>query len=359
MGFIQEGDKEYQALQKFNDYVQNPKDKPRVLLKINKDGKIRSVTDPGCSIKKLAYWFDLLFNKDAYNLGRVGHRALEGKSGSDSATYIAVLQSARDNIRQKMEGTSKTAAKTTQAVSQQLGILPSPPADAQLVRDTKVKGKHQETDVRGYDWKDAYSKKGHLQEYAKTATCAIIACRGTLSNYSQIPFQDPQSQVTFKSAEQMFHFYKFPPASQARSTIASCPNPDSARTQARSLANAAFQKPGVKEAWDSASKQLMVFIQLAKALEPTTGLLDALDKSGNAFIIEDTSKRQMSQTPEKIWGDNGDGKGDNWLGWAQMEARKIVQDKGGTLTQADVTAYFAHHVQPLLETYYQKYNTRP
>jgi predicted NAD-dependent protein-ADP-ribosyltransferase YbiA (DUF1768 family) len=207
-------------------------------------------------------------------------------------------------------------------------------------------------DVNGYNWKQMYQKQAHLKDYAAKATSAVIASLGTFSNDQREPIKDPMSGQAFKSAEQMFHFYKFPSTFQSeRHAILQCQDPESARKTAQSNFNASND-----QAWNGVNKQLMVFIQLTKALKKDTGLLDALNESGDAFIIEDTSKRQHSGFPEKTWGDNGDGTGENWLGWAQMEARSFIQSKGGALTAKEVQEYFRQNVSAKLEEYYTVFN---
>jgi len=227
---------------------------------------------------------------------------------------------------------------------------------------TKVSATDQEINhLPGYDWKVAYSASGHLGTYASQASNAIISYRGTFSNYQREPFAsvhvdaaDTLLPPVFLSAEQMFHYYKFPPSdSRARQAIMQASTPDDARRSAQSNFNARNGKE-----WAKTNRELMVFIQLAKALERKTGLQEALIQSASDFIIEDTSKRNPTKYQEKTWGDNGDGTGENWLGWAQMKARDYINaciQTRGSFTAKDVQDYFTAHVKGGLELYYRGY----
>lgn len=229
--------------------------------------------------------------------------------------------------------------------------------EALVINSTKIKGTYQEENVGGYDWKEKYSSSPLLNSFAKQAQAAVLACRGTFSNYQKIGFKDPISGKAALSAEHLFHFYKFPPDSAERDKILFSATPDQARKTAASLMGNSFGKMTSKgvtlgQLWGEANKNLMVYIQLAKALEPKTKLMHALIDSGAMFILEDTSSRKNGKFPEKFWGDNGDGTGENKLGWAQMEAREYMLQLGAGFSEISVQDYYHAKVKPMLDEYY-------
>jgi predicted NAD-dependent protein-ADP-ribosyltransferase YbiA (DUF1768 family) len=217
----------------------------------------------------------------------------------------------------------------------------------------------QEAQIGDYNWKQAYSTKAReaeiqkamprMQEFVQQADSAVIAYKGTLSNFQRKKFVDPISKKEMRSAEHMFQMYKFSDKHSIRSTILQQATPADALTAAKQ--HAFFLKDGVLKAWIDCNLNLMVFVQLAKALESKTGLKDDLLASGKDFIIEDTSSKRLTRFSEKFWGDNGDGSGNNQLGYAQMVAREIVKDP--TFSEQTVVDFYTQHVKPKLLDYYQ------
>ena len=96
----------------------------------------------------------------------------------------------------------------------------------------------------------------------------------------------------------------------------------------------------------------MIYIQLLKAYEKGSGLKAALEASGNAFIIEDSSSRHYSSSPDKTWGDNGNGEGKNQLGWRQMIVRDII--KSHHLDETFLKQFYTQNVEPLLRHYWSE-----
>jgi predicted NAD-dependent protein-ADP-ribosyltransferase YbiA (DUF1768 family) len=230
------------------------------------------------------------------------------------------------------------------------------------VRGHVIASRVQETPIADYNWKQAYTKKSsetdiqrampRMQEFVQQADNAVIAYKGTLSNFQRVQFVDPISKKIMPSAEHMFQMYKFSDNHPSRLSILQQTTPADALTAAKR--HAFFLKDGVLKAWIACNLHLMVFIQLAKALEPSTGLKEDLIASKNDFIIEDTSSKRASQFPEKFWGDNGDGSGNNQLGYAQMMAREIVKDP--SFSEQTAIYYYQTSVLPALKAYYKCIN---
>lgn len=215
----------------------------------------------------------------------------------------------------------------------------------------------QKVPTKRYNWKTSYihSSLASMELYARGASQAFIASSGILSNFQQVPFQDPISQKWVKSAAHLFQAYKFP--LKERFKVFTLSTPQEALDYAKTHLPNRY-----KTYWASCSLHLMVYIQLAKALEAKTGLKEHLLETKDAFIIEDTSARRSTAFPERYWGDNGDGSGNNQLGWAQMKARDFIREHEKTKTfNADtVKDYFAIHVKKALESYLaQVYTTDP
>lgn len=285
---------------------------------------------------------------------------------SELPDRMSVLQQAIDAIKQpsrpKQKGPSSTRKFDNLNHLQWI-------ANGIVINGALIPAIAQEKGVgNGYNWVIAYDKKETIsqapgsrivspklegmQQFAKNAhQQAFIAYHGVFSNYQMAPFSDPVEQVQMPSGEHMFHYYKFPPNSTARNQILIQGSPDSARITAQSIG----VPPTCLQQWVNCNLKLMVFIQLAKALEASTGFQQGLNGLGNRFIIEDTSLRNGSNSPEKFWGDNGDGAGRNQLGWAQMKAREIINQ--GHFNQQAVVKYFNAEVKPLLNIYYAAYNS--
>lgn len=226
--------------------------------------------------------------------------------------------------------------------------------DAKIVNGFFIPGNIQESNKGGYNWQAAYAEtaqkheklRGMNQFVQESNGSAVIAFRGIFSNFQTISFQDPLSGEKVHSAEQLFQANKFPPNSEKRNQVFKTTTPRAALQETRGA------KINV-QLWVECNKDLMIYVQLAKALEPLTGLQEALLGSQKAFIIEDTSSTQ-----ETNWGDAGTGLGDNKLGWAQMKARAYIRDciqKRGVFVKEDVLHFYANHVKKSLETYYQSF----
>lgn len=248
----------------------------------------------------------------------------------------------------------------------------------------------QDLNSYGYDWYDCYSNDsdqklntppyahpGALKAYGdpnedfknqahyaneaqRNNAGAIIAHKGPFSNVDQKSFHDPVTGEIFGSAEHMLHYYKMPPTQQGnqyRQEILT-KTPKGALGHAKSYMNANVQHLDRGTKWGKYNTSLEIYMQLVKASEPSTGLADALKESGDAFLIEDTAYRRAKHNdPEYFHGDNGNGTGQNKLGYSQMVARDIIKQNGGKpLTQQQLIDWFSDNVTPQLQEYYNEIN---
>lgn len=306
----------------------------------------------------------------------------EGKTPESYGPRVQALQRYLNLSDKKADATlevtpakGKTTTPTGQAATHEVAVKPRSDRSqdahrGKRIKGTKVNNTHQASPKKGvlspiaYDWKEKYSvaKDSELVQFAKDAKDAVIADYGILSNFQQIPFYDPNLKRTMPSAEHMFHAYKYPPNTDNRKAVFVAEEPKDVlihatghppfpRVTPKEMEEGTKPHPAQME-WDNVSTNLMVFIQLSKALKNETGLQQELKSTGTDFIIEDTSKRHGTKSPETIWGDNGDGSGLNKLGLAQMKARQIIKEAGGQLTEEVVKKFYEDKVKEPLAAYY-------
>lgn len=257
--------------------------------------------------------------------------------------------------------------------------------NARTVPGTKIDKAHSDVGIGGfnvqesygYDWSEQYGKNSthktsiwrnsDFADKAKNSNAgALIASNGTLSNFQKVKLKKGGffGSKTFNTAEHILHYYKVPPNQKDYRKNVLKAEGGGAALKAGGKAKQINDPKNWGEEWGDVSKNLGVYIQLLKASNPDTKMHEVLMNSGDQFIIEDTSYRkeknhqgnQHNLDPEIYWGDNGDGSGDNKLGWCQMEARRIIRQQfGGQMpTAQQVQDYFDQHVEPQLLNYYQK-----